>query len=420
MRSSLVLLLTLAGVTLPLTAQLPAGRGMLHPDGEARLTRMLDQTVAEGRAAGIVATVLQGGNVVYQHATGMADREANRAMTLDTRFRIASQTKAITSVVIMTLIEEGKMALSDPITRWLPAFANTKVSVPDSATGDRALVPLRRAITVRDLLTHSAGMSYGRDAFIADAYAARGLGSEAGNGWYFAHKTTDICTALAPLAELPLVAQPGEDFVYGYATDVLGCLVERITGKSLAAVVQERITDPLGMTQTSFCVAKGNAAEVAAVYALQNGTLTRAPEGPRGQGDYVDGPCVAFAGGAGLVSTAADYATFLEMLRRGGTYNGHRILAPASVALMTHDHLGTVFDPDGVAGFGLGFQVWHTPTLAGRYGEPGQWGWGGAYHTTYWVDPEHELVAVLMVQLMPASGSVLQDRFRTGVYQAVR
>ncbi len=400
----------------PLTAQ---QRG-LHPEGAARLTATLDRTVAEGRAAGIVAMVMQGGRVVYQHATGMADREAGRAMTLDTRFRIASQTKAITSVVIMTLIEEGRMALSDPITRWLPAFAQAKVSVPDSATGGRVLVPLGRAITVRDLLTHSAGMSYGREAFLAEAYAVRGLGSGAGNGWYFAHKATDICTALAPLAELPLVAQPGERFVYGYATDVLGCLVERITGKSLAEVVQERITGPLGMTRTSFCVAAGDAAELAAVYALRNGALTRAPDGPLGQGDYVTGPCVAFAGGAGLVSTAADYATFLEMLREGGTHRGHRVLSPASVALMTRDHLGPVYQADGVAGFGLGFEVLHHPARAGRYGEPGQWDWGGAYHTEYWVDPKLELVGVLMVQLMPAQGSVLQDRFRTGVYQALQ
>lgn len=318
MRLPVIVFLTLVGATLPLAAQLPAESGALHADGQARLSAMLDQTVAEGRAAGIVATVLQGGKVVYQHATGMADREARRVMTLDTRFRIASQSKAITSVVIMTLVEEGRMALSDPITRWLPAFAGATVSVPDSASGGRKLVPLRRAITVRDLLTHSAGMSYGREEYVAEAYAARGLGSEAGQGWYFAHKTTDICAALAPLAELPLVAQPGERFVYGYATDVLGCLVERVTGMSLATVVQARITDPLGMTRTSFCVDRDDAAEVAAVYSLQSATLTRAPEGPLGQGDYVDGPCRAFAGGAGLLSTAADYAVFLEMLRQGG------------------------------------------------------------------------------------------------------
>ncbi len=406
-------------VTTPLAAQLPTARAPLHAEAAARLTATLEGTVAEGRAAGIVAVVLQHGRVVYEHATGMADREAGRAMTMDTRFRIASQTKAITSVVIMTLIEEGRMALSDRITRWLPGFADAKVSVPDSATGGRQLVPLCRAITVRDLLTHSAGMSYGREAFVAAAYAARGLGSEAGSGWYFAHKATDICTALAPLAELPLVAQPGERFVYGYATDVLGCLVEKVTGQSLAAVVQARITEPLGMTGTSFCVPASDAAQLAAVYALRDGVLTRAPAGPLGQGDYVDGPCTAFAGGAGLVSTAADYAVFLEMLRQGGRHLGHRILSPASVVLMTRDHLGPVYDADGVSGFGLGFEILHHPARAGRYGEPGQWDWGGAYHTTYWVDPAKELVAVLMVQLMPANGSVLQDRFRTGVYQAI-
>lgn len=405
--------------TTSLAAQLPRERGVLHPEAVARLTATLDATVAEGRAAGIVAMVLQHGRVVYEHATGMADREAGRTMTMDSRFRIASQTKAVTSVVIMTLIEEGRMALSDPVTRWIPAFAAAQVSVPDSATGGRRLVPLRRAITIRDLLTHSAGMSYGREGYVADAYAGRGLGSEAGHGWYFAHKATDICTALAPLPDLPLVAQPGERFVYGYATDLLGCLVEKETGQSLAAVVRERITEPLGMTATTFCVAREDAADLAAVYALRDGALTRAPEGPLGQGEYVAGPCRAFAGGAGLVSTAADYATFLEMLRRGGTLNGHRVLSPASVALMTRDHLGTVYRADGTAGFGLGFEVWHAPARSGRYGEPGQWGWGGAYHTTYWVDPERELVAVMMVQLMPANGSVLQDRFRTGVYQAI-
>lgn len=394
----------------------------LHPEGAARLSAILDRTVADGRAAGIVAVVRQGGRVVYAHATGMADREAARPMTLDTRFRIASQTKALTSVAVMQLVEEGRVGLGDPITRWFPAFASAKVSVPDSASGGRQLVPLRRAITVRDLLTHAAGMGYGRESWLADAYAARGLGREAGTGWYFAHKRTDMCTALAPLAELPLVAQPGERFVYGYATDVLGCLVETVTGRTLAEVFRERITEPLGMTATSFCVPPEDAPRLAAVYALRDGVLARAPEGPLGQGDYVAGaaPCVAFSGGAGLVSTAHDYATFLEMLRQGGTLHGARILSPASVALMTRDHLGPAYGTEGVTGFGLGFEVLHDPARAGSYGESGHWDWGGAYHTSYFVDPAHDLVAVMMVQLMPAGGSVLQDRFRTGVYQALR
>jgi CubicO group peptidase (beta-lactamase class C family) len=397
----------------PLAAQSPASTAL------TRLTTYLDGVVARGEAVGIVAEVRQHGRVVYRHATGMADREAGRAMDARSLFRIASQTKAITTAAAMTLVEEGRLALGDPISRYLPAFASARVAERFDSAGQMRMrtVPAARAITVRDLMTHTAGMSYGRESWLQDAYAARGLGPEAGHGWYFAHKTTDICTAVMPLADLPLAAQPGERFVYGYATDVLGCLLETITGQSLARVIADRITGPLGMADTRFCLDAEQGRRLAAVYALQGGTLTRAVEGPLGQGDYVDGPCRAFAGGAGLISTASDYATFLEMIRRGGTLDGHRVLSPASTRLMTHDQLGTTYEADGVSGFGLGFQVWHLPALSGRYGEAGQYGWGGAYHTNYWVDPAYGLVAVVMTQLLPANGSTLPDRYRTLVYQ---
>lgn len=388
--------------------------------GLDRLTSYLDEVVADGKAAGIVAVVMRDGRVVYEHATGMADREAGRAMQPGNLFRIASQTKAITSVAAMTLVEEGVLALSDPISRWLPGMAQATVSEGyDSAgTPARRVVAARRPITIRHLLTHTAGMSYGGERWLRDVYAARGLGPAAGQGWYFADKATDICTAVEPLAELPLAAQPGERFVYGYGTDVLGCVIERATGQTLAEVIAERITTPLGMTDTRFCLEGAEGARLTAVYALREGTLTRAVDGPLGQGDYVDGPCRAFAGGAGLISTARDYATFLEMMRQGGTLRGHRILSPATVALMTGDHVGELYGGTA-SGFGLGFQVWHDPASVGRYGSAGQFGWGGAYHTNYWVDPAYGLVAVVMTQLMPASGSTLHDRYRTLVYQAL-
>jgi CubicO group peptidase (beta-lactamase class C family) len=337
-------------------------------------------------------------------------------MQRDTRFRIASQTKAVTTVAAMILVEEGVLALSDPIAKWMPRFAEAHVSEPaDSGRPGRRLVPVRRAITVRDLMTHTAGMSYGREAWLDSLYTARGLGAAAGAGWYFAHKTTPMCDNLEPLAELPLAAQPGERFVYGYGTDVLGCLVERASGQSLAAFVQERITEPLGMRATSFCVAPAERDRLAVVYARRDGATIRAALGPLGQGDYVDGPCRAYSGGAGLVSTATDYARFLEMLRQGGTLDGARILSPASVALMVHDHIDGIYRGPEV-GFGLGFEIYSDPAKAGRYGAPGRWGWGGAYFSNYWVDPAHEAVFVFMVQMLPATGVTIRDRFETLAY----
>lgn len=398
---------------LALPAVLPA---QVNDAAAARLRSYLDQLAADAKVAGTVTVVMQRGEVVFRHASGMADRETRRPMTPNTLFRIASQSKALTSVAAMILVEEGVIGLTDPISRWLPGFASATVSVPnDSGRQGRRVVPVRRPITVRDLLTHAAGMSYGREAWLDSAYAARGLGSAAGSGWYFAHKSQGICEAIAPLASLPLAAHPGERFVYGYATDVLACLVETASGMPFDRFMAERVTGPLGLSSTGFCVPSADRDRLAVVYALRDGVLARAPEGPLGQGDYVDGPCRTFSGGAGLVSTADDYARFLETLRRGGALGNGRVLSPASVALMTRDHIDSLYrGPEW--GFGLGFEVLLDPGKAQEYGAKGRWGWGGAYHTSYWVDPEHELVAVLMVQLLPATGSTLQSRFRTLVY----
>lgn len=388
----------------------------VDPAAAARLRGVLDAAVANGEVAGTVTLVLQRGRVVFTHANGMADREAGRPMTPTALFRIASQTKAVTTTAAMILVEEGRLALSDPVSRWIPGFAGAQVSEPgDSGRPGRRLVPVRRPITVRDLMTHTAGLSYGREAWLDSLYTARGLGAAAGAGWYFAHKATPMCDNVEPLAELPLAAQPGERFVYGYATDVLGCLVERASGQSLDAFFRERITGPLGMRDTRFCVPPADRERLAVVYARREGALSRAAEGPLGQGDYVDGPCRAFSGGAGLVSTAADYARFLEMLRQGGTLDGARILSPASVSLMVHDHIDPIYRGPEV-GFGLGFEVYSDPAKAGRYGAPGRWGWGGAYYSNYWVDPAHEAVFVFMVQLLPATGVTVRDRFETLAY----
>ncbi len=406
---SLLLPALLAALAVPAAAQVDAAAAQ-------RLRTFLDQAVARQEAAGVVAMVMQRGEVVFSHAAGLADIESGRAMTPATLFRIASQTKALTSVAAMILVEEGKLGLAEPVATWLPGFDSTTVSVADSTVpGGRRIVPARRAITVRDLLTHSAGMSYGRESWLDSSYTREGLGGAAGPGWYFADKTVDICTAIGPLARLPLAAHPGERFVYGYGTDVLGCVIEKASGVPFDQFIRDRITAPLALHDTRFCLDASEADRIATVYRPSGDSLLRAVDGPRGQGDYVDGPCQAFSGGAGLVSTAGDYARFLEMLRRGGTLDGVRILSPASVKLMVSDHLGERYGGPEV-GFGLGFEVWHAPALAGRYGNAGRWGWGGAYHSNYWVDPSHEAVFVYMVQMLPARSPVMRERFQSMAY----
>jgi CubicO group peptidase (beta-lactamase class C family) len=386
----------------------------------ARLDTLFDRAVNDGRIAGAVALVLRDGKTVYERATGWADKEAGRRMTPDAIFRIASQSKAITSVAVLQLVEQGKLELSDPVSKWIPAFAKTTVAVRDTAAGEGRvrIVPARRAITIRDLLTHTAGISYGTDPQVATLYQERGLGPAAGWGWYTADKDEPICATMERLPGLPFVSQPGDAFVYGYNTDVLGCVVERASGMPLDRYVRSRITGPLGMRDTDFYLPPDKAARLAAVYASgDDGRVTRAPDGARGQGNYVSGPRTSFSGGAGLLSTARDYAHFLEALRLGGAIDGVRILAPHTVALMTTDQLGTVFSRDGSRGFGLGFEIIE------RYGSNGMasvgtFSWGGAYATTYSVDPVEGLVLVLMFQNLPNRSDV-GGKFPTLVYQAL-
>lgn len=405
---------------LPLAAQqsprpTPASLGF-SAERLARIDSFLQRTVDRGEIAGAVALVMRDGEIVYERAVGWSDREAGRRMTTDAIFRIASQTKALTSVAVMSLMEEGRIALDDPVSRFIPEFEHTTVAVRTD-TG-RAIVPARRRITIRDLLTHTAGISYGTDSLVAPLYAAKGLGRAAGWGWYTADKDEPICRTIERLATLPFVAQPGERFVYGYATDVLGCVAERVSGLPLDELIRRRITTPLGMTDTYFFLPPARRARLAAVYASRSDSeVVRAPDGPRGQGDYVDGPRRSFAGGAGLLSTARDYARFLQMLLNGGTLDGARILGPKTVALMTTNQTGTLYARTG-QGFGLGFYIVQDAGADGRIESPGTFGWGGAYGSTYAVDPKERLVSVFMLQLLPSRSDVAR-KLPMVVYQAM-
>ena len=385
-------------------------------DRLARIDRVLQEYVDSGRIAGAVAMVLHDGEVGYRRAVGWSDVESHRQMTSTTLFRIASQSKALTSVVILSLMEEGKLSVNDPVSRYIPAFAHTTVATR-SDTG-RVIKAASRQITIRDLLTHTAGISYGTDSLVSTLYAAKGLGPAAGWGWYTADKDEPICATIERLATLPYVAQPGERWVYGYNTDILGCVAERAAGMPLDELIRTRITGPLGMNDTYFFVPAGAANRLATVYASDSTNhIRRAPDGPRGQGNYVTGPRRSFAGGAGLVSTAPDYARFLQMLLNGGELDGVRILAPHTVDLMTHNQSGMLFDTTGANGFGFGFGI------VQRYGANGMasvgtFSWGGAYGSQYAVDPVEHLVMVFMINQLP-NRSDIAGKYPTLVYQAL-
>ena len=387
----------------------------LPSDRLARIDRLLQGYVDRDEIAGAVALVLRDGKPVYERAVGWADKEAGRKMSGATLFRIASQTKAITSAAVMALIEEGKIGINEPVGNFIPSFKKTTVAVQDG--GGIKFADAKRPVTIAHLLTHTAGISYGREAHIAPMYEAKGLGPAAGNGWYTADKDEPVCETMERLGSLPFVSQPGEAYVYGYNTDILGCVVEKASGMPLDQFIQTRITGPLGMKDTRFFVPQTERERLAVVYESKtDGKIARAPDGSKGQGHYVDGPRKSFAGGAGLTSTARDYARFLDMIRNGGALGGVRVLGPRAVQLMTTNQSGALHSSAGL-GFGYGFQTVDRYGASGMAGV-GAFGWGGAYGTTYQVDPKSGMVIVLMIQLMP-NGTDIQPKFSAAVYQAL-
>lgn len=379
-----------------------------------RLSEALNGYVKDGKLPGGVVLVARRGKVAYVEAFGQRDREAGAPMREDTVFRIASQTKALVSVGVMMLQEEGRLLISDPVGKYLPEFRETTVAVPKQG-GGYEVVKAKRPVTIRDLLTHTSGVGYG-GGVARDRWEAAKI-----TGWYFADRDEPVGATVARMAALPFESQPGEKWVYGYSTDILGALVERVSGQTLEAFLRARILEPLGMKDTHFYLPESKAERFAVVYsAKEPGGLERAPEpgGMVGQGAYLKGPRKSFSGGAGLLSTANDYARFLSMLLNGGELDGKRLLSRKSVELMTVDHLSGKPFRDG-QGFGLGFSVVKDLGERGQPGSVGEYGWGGAYHSTYWVDPKEQLVVVYFTQLIPARGLDDQDKLRALVYQAI-
>jgi CubicO group peptidase (beta-lactamase class C family) len=353
------------------------------------------------KIAGGVILVMKDGNEILHIAVGKQDVEADKDMKIDSLFRIASQTKALTSVGVMILKERGLISAKDPVSKYIPSFNKTNVLVVNKDKSHSA-VPAEREITVHDLLTHSAGISYGW-GINEDEWKNIGL-----HGWYFADKDQTMKQALAPITTIPQHAQPGSEFIYGHSTDLLGVIIETISGKSLKKFFETEITDPLGMMDTHFYVPQSKLSRLTTVYNATDSDIKRASDADTtddfmvSQGHYANGPMKAYSGGAGLVSTSSDYAKLLSMLLNQGTLNGTQILSPSSVAEMTRDQIPYI-DMDWNDGFGYGFAL--------EVGEEGdvkgktlQYEWGGAYHSNYYVRPEDGVIVIYLTQLIPTNG----------------
>ncbi len=385
-----------------------------------RVSAWMRRQVEEGRLPGLVVAVARRDRLVFLDHCGQRDLEAGAAMTPDTVFRIYSMTKPVTTVAALMLYEEGRFQLDDPIERYLPEFAAPRVYVG----GEGEAVETVRAetpITVRQLMTHTAGLTYGflGETPVDALYRARGVDFQRGD--------TPLAELVALLAEQPLLFQPGTRWNYSVATDVLGRLVEVLSGETLERFLAERILAPLGMRDTAFHVPEHALDRFAACYTPgKEGGLE--PIDPA-RGSRFTRPMVTFSGGGGLVSTAADYLRFARMLARGGELDGVRLLGRKTVATMTMNHLPGDLAAMGQArfaetsyegiGFGLGVSVMLDPARAQIMGSPGEYAWGGAASTAFWVDPAEELIVVLLTQLVPSSAYPLRRELRVLTYQAL-
>ncbi|MED5434298.1 MAG: serine hydrolase domain-containing protein [Candidatus Neomarinimicrobiota bacterium] len=384
-----------------------------------RLTDELDAYVADQKLPGGVALVLRKGKSAYFYSFGYRDKELMDPMEKDDIFRIASQTKAIISVGIMILQEKGLLLIQDPVSKYIEEFENTKVAESDG-DGSYEIVKAKRGITIRDLLTHTAGVGWGFGP-AKDLWEREEI-----MGWYFAHRDETIQTTVKRLAKLPMDSHPGEKFVYGLSTDILGAVIEVVSEQSLDQFLKNEIFDPLQMNDTHFYLPLSKIDRLTKVYSSTDSNIKLAANpgkregvGMIGQGHYVNGPRMSFSGGAGLLSTAEDYAVFLQMMLNKGQFGKKRILSRKSVELMVTNHIADIpFWWEGIR-FGLGFATVEELGGRGMLGSVGEFSWGGAYHSTYWVDPNEDMVVVYFTQLLPAINIDDHSKLRTLIYQSI-
>lgn len=393
----------------------------LCPDRLERIDGWMRRLVDEGRVAGLSVMLARGGRTAFFRAHGRADIARDKPFAPDTIARIYSMTKPLTSVAVMMLYEEGRFQLDDPITRFLPDFADLRVLTG----GNRARFesePARRPITIRDLLTHTAGFTYGfMEATLVDALYRQ-------NGVDFGEaQEASLAEVVGRLARQPLLAQPGAEWNYSVATDVLGHLVAVVSGQDFADFLRDRVIGPLGMVDTDFHVPAGKLPRLAANYSLFRDRTLKLYDDAVGS-RFCAPPAVA-SGGGGLVSTAADYMRFCRFILGRGELDGTRLLGRKTVDLMLMNHLDGDLAAMGQPrfsetaytgiGFGLGFSVMLDPARAQILGTPGEVAWGGLASTAFWIDPAEDLAVVLLTQLIPSSALPLRRELRVLTYAAL-
>ncbi len=381
-----------------------------------RIDRAMQGYIDRGEVAGLVGLIARRGKVVYHKSFGYRDAESEAPMSNDVIFRIASMTKPIASVAAMILWEEGRFQLTDPVSKFLPEFADMKVAVPvdpgDSARGPYKTAGASKPITIQHLLTHTAGLP--------NPYrgVTRALYNEVR-----ANRAPDgtIGDYVAALAKLPLNFEPGSHWEYGPATDVVGRLIEVLSGISLDTFLKERIFEPLGMSDTHFYLPKSKIPRLAALYQPGDDGRIKLQEKPDANSRWVKEPHVYFSAGGGLVSTTTDYYRFHQMMLNGGELSGVRIIGPRTVRLMISNHTGdkAVWLRGPGYGFGLGYSVSVDQGPSAMPNAEGTYGWGGAYCTVFWVDPLDQIVGILMTQVRPYTHLNIRRDFQTLAYQAL-
>jgi len=383
----------------------------------ARIGEAVQRSIDEKRIAGAVTLVARRGHIAWVKAQGMMDREAGKPMEPDALFRICSMSKPITSLAAMMLYEDGRFLLDDPVSKYIPEFKNPKVLVKP-ASGQPYTIPASREITIRNLMTHTSGLTYHWNGDVGqmykDANVAHGLLQYDGT----------IGDSVKHLAGMPLLFNPGDRFEYSLGVDALGYLVEVLSGKPLDEFFRTRIFEPLGMKDTYFFPPEDKVKRLAAAYTwYPEKGLNRFPDAPISEGAFTysadypyRGPKKLFAGGAGLCSTAMDYARFCQMMLDGGKTGGARLISRKTVELMTSDRLGKI-GPD--QGFGLGFGVDGVKAPLEELGSPGEYNWGGFFYTAFVVDPKEQMITIFMAQLHPTGDLTLDRLVHVLAYQAI-
>jgi len=382
-----------------------------------RIGTAVQRSVDDKRIAGAVTLVVRHGKVAWLKSQGMMDREASKSMRPDAMFRICSMTKPITSVAVMMLHEEGKLLLDDPVSKYLPEFKNPKVLVKQAGR-EPYTIPAKNEITIRDLLRHTSGITYNWNDDLGPMYEKAGVASG------MLQYDGTIGDSVKALGGLPLLFNPGERFEYSLGVDVLGRLVEVVSGQPLDEFFRTRIFEPVGMKDTYFFPPESKLDRLATAYTYYEGKgLNRFPDTPIREGSFVysadypsRGPKKLFSGGAGLVSTAMDYARFCQMMLDGGKVGNTRLLSRKSVELMTQDQLGKI-GPD--QGFGLGFGIEGVKGPLSDLGSVGEYNWGGFFYTGFTIDPKEQMIVIFMAQLHPTADLTLDHEVNVLAYQAI-